>query len=576
MRLIKTSSLDRPEGLVFEQFHSGRLPSYAILSHTWGDDEVTWDDFQKGTATQKPRFRKIRHSCLQATSEGFEWIWIDSACIDKSSSAELSEAINSMYQWYQQAEICYAYLEGVSATVDATLSTGEFAKCKWFTRGWTLQELLAPRDVIFYSEDWCKIGTKAELCDNLSVITGIDQDILVGTKPLNSASVAKRMSWAAYRETTRVEDIAYCLMGIFDVNMPMLYGEGSKAFLRLQEEIMKQSDDQSIFAWVNLEVPPDTLHGLLADSPRDFAHSNTIFPYPDWELRPPYQLTQRGLRIELPMVPHDDGSEIVYIAAIDCPSPPDYEDWSFLALYLKKNPYESHQYSRVRLGQLGKVRVRGQRQEIYVKQNVSAFSSLSLFPHHVFQLRRGPSVKEYKISVLYRDPKRKGGPPDMMQSSKADVRAWLHHPYTATFTAPKTAGGFVCGLVFERVADNERIVVLLGTMDEMRVGYCAIELPPESDDDTKLTFAVLQNRFRPGEVSELRYNNLTVDSEMAIFNGSKYYLIDIGLRATGTRNLLDIIMGGRDESHRDGTGTGKKQEKNAPRIRKFLSRSRLR
>lgn len=168
------------------------------------------------------------------------------------------------------------------------------------TRGWTLQELLAPSEIVFFSRDWVEIGKKSTLCGILSKITRIDEKILMHVKPLESASIAKRMSWAAHRKTTRSEDIAYCLMGIFSVNMPMLYGEGGeRAFLRLQEEIMKHSDDQSIFAWVDREAPSDSLHGLLATSPSKFAGCHTIFPYDNWDPRPPYSMTNRGLRIDL-------------------------------------------------------------------------------------------------------------------------------------------------------------------------------------------------------------------------------------------------------------------------------------
>ncbi|KAI8229783.1 Vegetative incompatibility protein HET-E-1 [Colletotrichum sp. SAR 10_96] len=256
---------------------------------------------------------------------------------------KLSEAINSMFDWYDKAEVCYAYLSGVSSTVDTSKTDGDFAGCRWFTRGWTLQELLAPDDLIFFSDDWVKIGEKLTLSRPLSVITGIEEDILKGTKPIESASIAKRMSWASHRITTRPEDVAYCLMGLFGVNMPMLYGEGDKAFLRLQEEIMKQSDDQSLFAWVDLSASTETYHGLLAKSPLNFEYSNSIVPYQDWEPRPPYSMTNRGLRIDLPLTLR---GEELFAAALDCPAPPDFEDSSFLAIYLKRISHSDQQFAR--------------------------------------------------------------------------------------------------------------------------------------------------------------------------------------------------------------------------------------
>jgi hypothetical protein len=168
-----------------------------------------------------------------------------SCCIDKTSSAELSEAINSMFRWYSRSKVCYAYLTDVSYDgFDDSLP-----KSRWFTRGWTLQELLAPSSVVFYSAEWTRIGDSEVLISVLRNVTRIDEGILSRTKSLDWVSVAEKMSWAATRETTRVEDMAYCLLGIFDINMPLLYGEGGRAFQRLQEEILRNSQDQSLFAW---------------------------------------------------------------------------------------------------------------------------------------------------------------------------------------------------------------------------------------------------------------------------------------------------------------------------------------
>jgi hypothetical protein len=189
---------------------------------------------QSGEGNKKAGYSKIRGCCKAAAADGFEYVWIDTCCIDKTSSSELSEAINSMYKWYQEAEVCYVYL----ADVFPDISTSSFAKSRWFTRGWTLQELIAPSSVIFFDAHWRDIGTKASLVKPIAEITGIHIDALSNGR-VSRFSVAQRMSWASRRETTREEDIAYCLLGIFSINMPLLYGEGQKAFLRLQEEIMK-------------------------------------------------------------------------------------------------------------------------------------------------------------------------------------------------------------------------------------------------------------------------------------------------------------------------------------------------
>ncbi|KAF5344876.1 hypothetical protein D9758_011543 [Tetrapyrgos nigripes] len=259
MRLLHTRTLQ------FREFQTD-TPPYAILSHTWEDEEVTYHDIlHLSIAKRKSGFRKVIKACLHARKYKFDWIWIDSCCINKESSAELSEAINSMYQYYADAQVCYAYLCDVSSTEDPDpRDTGSsFKRCRWFRRGWTLQELLAPSYVVFLDRDWMEVGTKWSLRDAISAITSIPSGVLENGD-IEKYSIAQRMSWAALRETTRPEDQAYCLMGIFGVSMPPIYGEGGpKAFMRLQQEIIKEFDDRSIFAWV---APPGETEprGLLA------------------------------------------------------------------------------------------------------------------------------------------------------------------------------------------------------------------------------------------------------------------------------------------------------------------------
>ena len=218
------------------------------------------------------------------------------------------------------------------------------------------------------------------------------------------------MSWAADRETTRPEDLAYCLMGIFSVNMPMLYGEGSvKAYLRLQEEIMRQSDDHSLFAWTLNVAPDSNKHGLLADSPSAFRNSSKITPYEDYEPRRPFQMTNRGLSIELPLSRLDDD---IWVAALDCPVPPAYPDFSFLALYVQKLSAESDQYARVRIGRLTQVREPGAMQTIYIRQAIhDSIEDQRPFPRHIFQLRDVPSPEEYRVADLIFSQMKNRDPP---------------------------------------------------------------------------------------------------------------------------------------------------------------------
>lgn len=209
-------------------------------------------------------------------NDGFQYAWIDTCCIDKDSSAELSESINSMYKWYEKAAICYAFLADFQSHEVSQLD--DLGGCKWFYRGWTLQELLAPKEIVFYGQKWDHIGTKSTMLEKLQQITGIPMGILLRRRGLDTVSVAARMSWAAHRETTRIEDAAYCLLGIFDVNMPLLYGEGEKAFVRLQSEIMNQTQDDSLFAWCadTRSVERLPYRGLYAKSPKEFAGCGDI------------------------------------------------------------------------------------------------------------------------------------------------------------------------------------------------------------------------------------------------------------------------------------------------------------
>ncbi|KAK4234173.1 HET-domain-containing protein [Achaetomium macrosporum] len=241
-----------------------RPPPYAILSHTWGDEEVIFQDMADvDTARKKAGFAKIEQFCRQALSDGFDWVWVDSCCIDKTSSSELSESINSMFKWYERAITCYAFLSDITAgwtpplTYDTQgmpdnlrhLNPAFLFESRWWQRGWTLQELIAPRDVQFYNCHWEHLASKYN----------IPPDILDHSAPLASICVADRMSWAAERQTTREEDMVYCLLGLFNVNMPLLYGEGlTKAFLRLQEQYIAANEDYTLFLWVFEESKPNT------------------------------------------------------------------------------------------------------------------------------------------------------------------------------------------------------------------------------------------------------------------------------------------------------------------------------
>ncbi|KAK3314282.1 heterokaryon incompatibility protein-domain-containing protein [Apodospora peruviana] len=240
---------------------------YLILSHTWGDQEVTFQDMNHlKTAKKKKGFKKIKGICEINLHPDVKHVWVDTCCIDKTSSAELTESINSMFQWYKDASECVVYLEDLEP--DKCIATMEQIRpCRWFTRGWTLQELIAPFDISIYDKSWNFRGTKRDTAESLSVITGIDQEVLLHQRELSTIAVARRMSWAAPRRTTRIEDRAYSLLGIFDIHMPLIYGEGQNAFTRLQEMIASRIDDLSLFSWgVGISRPPRQWHSLYAPS----------------------------------------------------------------------------------------------------------------------------------------------------------------------------------------------------------------------------------------------------------------------------------------------------------------------
>lgn len=235
------------------------IPPYAILSHTWGEDkdEVTYKDILDGLGAyqSKPGYQKLKFCAKQAANDKLAYFWVDTCCIDKTSSSELMEAINSMFHWYQDASRCYVYMADVSkcnteGSPDNLSHLGsewysEFQSSRWFTRGWTLQELLAPRSVEFFSAGGNKLGTKESLQRIIHERTTIPLGALQG-EPLSSFSIEQRFSWAAQRSTKREEDAVYSLLGIFDVHMPLIYGERRvKAWRRLLSKIVKYEDRQT-------------------------------------------------------------------------------------------------------------------------------------------------------------------------------------------------------------------------------------------------------------------------------------------------------------------------------------------
>jgi hypothetical protein len=328
MRLINTKT-----GYL-EEFIGDDIPRYAILSHTWGKEEISLQDLQRmmdpdlandqktWEVKEKKGFIKILRFVELAASKDIPYAWADTCCIDKTSSADLSESINSMYRWYKNSVMCFAYLADVASEEwhPYYKDNPEVAKSRWFTRGWTLQELLAPYTVEFYNQSWVFLGQKRREIMDIAKITGISHKILE-SNDLSSANVAQKFSWAAKRVTTRKEDMAYCLLGIFDINMPLLYGEGEKAFLRLQEKIAETSTDHSLFAWgiqeswtrkggPRLETENRLHRSIFARSPHDFVQcwgmQSIICVHPD-----AWTQTNRGLHASFPTISTELAKELL-------------------------------------------------------------------------------------------------------------------------------------------------------------------------------------------------------------------------------------------------------------------------
>ena len=342
MRLINVQTY------ILEEFFNEQVPPYAILSHTWGrdQDEVSFRDVTERSAERASANHwpvKLEGCCEQAAKDGLEYVWIDTCCIDKSNSVELGEAINSMFQWYRQAKTCYAYLSDVtdeSVEANPHMESG-FSGSRWFKRGWTLQELLAPRNVQFYNSTWTFLGSKKDMkiLRLIEKVTGIPRLFLRG-EALTNASIAQRMSWASGRTTKRKEDIAYCLLGIFDIMMPMIYGEGDRAFIRLQEELIKRTRDASVFAWglpSETSAPAHfediTSAGIFATSPAHFANSSHISQNREIKSRATFVVDGGCVRSEIPLYtdpagqlfgllncglrPNNSGSKVVGIPLVE-------------------------------------------------------------------------------------------------------------------------------------------------------------------------------------------------------------------------------------------------------------------
>jgi tetratricopeptide (TPR) repeat protein len=248
MRLLHFHSSGR---LALTDFTGRPIPPYAILSHRWGDFEVLFEDLGNDNYKTKKGYRKIEFCAERAAQDQLEYFWIDTCCIDKWNLRERSRAINSMFRWYKEATRCYVFLPDVSVSTEEEVHQqsaweASFRASEWFTRGWTLQELIAPASVEFFTSEGWRIGDKRSLEKLIHEITSIPDKALQNGS-LTEFSAADRIGWAKNRKATEEEDNAYCLLGILGIHMPSSYGEGKeKALTRLQIEMQTTSNIPSI------------------------------------------------------------------------------------------------------------------------------------------------------------------------------------------------------------------------------------------------------------------------------------------------------------------------------------------
>ncbi|KAI3325630.1 heterokaryon incompatibility protein-domain-containing protein [Xylariaceae sp. AK1471] len=384
MWLIDTHTLE------LKFFAEAKKGSYAILSHTWEEEEVSFEQFRNLDPTHRDKvrcqkgFAKIAKTCELASQEGLSYAWVDTCCIDKFSSAELSEAINSMFKYYQDAAFCITFISDLPRAFDRFGHDldfwGLFHFCRWLTRGWTLQELVAPSIVMFYDATWTLRGSKSVWKSLLSKETGVDVAILDDPRGLPFVPVGRRMSWASKRETTRTEDMAYCLLGIFNVNLPMIYGEGQKAFMRLQEEIAKDSCDLSLFAWQQLDTSQD-YQGIMASSVSDFSNCRGLkHRIKNTVLSNEFALTNRGLRTETTLVSIPYVSEDL-VWNLGCSFRDDWpthtsEGWIGVYLAKTQNGYVRARPSELFQAAEFEVRDRCKPALIYIRKTVDFWESL--------------------------------------------------------------------------------------------------------------------------------------------------------------------------------------------------------
>ncbi|KAF4458649.1 HET-domain-containing [Fusarium albosuccineum] len=422
------------------------IPPYAILSHTWGLNEVLFKDIGDPAArVKKSGWGKVASCCQRAAEDGWDYVWIDTCCIDKSDPTELSEAINSMFRWYEKAEICYAYLSDVpdpqAPVKDKSMRypwKWYFRSSRWFTRGWTLQELLAPTFLLFISDSWGTIGSREEWSSEIGAATKIETKQMLDFK---TCCIATKLSWAATRETAREEDRAYSLLGLLGVNMPLIYGEGKNAFIRLQHELIRLYNDETIFAW-------GRKRNFLAPSPESFADSNGL-TIQQFDLgRRGFALTNAGLSLNAEIfefkVPYED-TDPRYAIQLNCAWawPPPQTAKSAMLLFLAKDPGKPlHEDALVFFQRTGEHHMHWGEMSSSQKKSLGRHDILitrleeiqdpASMPGFQVTPRCGPGIR---MGFIYRFSKSKGGERTWIQVGQTNQRVYHALKFTVNQAA---------------------------------------------------------------------------------------------------------------------------------------------
>lgn len=282
--------------LELHEFDSSR-PPYATLSCSWSAGSISLEDLiERDITSRKSSFPKLQAACCQARDFDLHWIWNDDVCIDRRSTMAISECSNSIGDIYWECSLCMVHLQDFPAGVITEEERGSYLEnCSWIRSAWTLPHLILPQESFFYDTNWVQIGQKSTLAGLRSNLLGIDTGVLDDRTTLAEYSVAKRMSWASGLWAPRIEDKAYSLLSIFGIRMSIQYGQGRRAFLRLQTEILKSTKDSSLFAWKPLEF--QKYHGVLARSPAEFQHFR-YGPRQVFQMDGQFRLAHDGLAIE--------------------------------------------------------------------------------------------------------------------------------------------------------------------------------------------------------------------------------------------------------------------------------------